>query len=137
MLKDLQVLELKKINITKNKAMNKASELPYYPRFIFNFNDGNCFSTGDLDEFEYIKEHGNDHEITQFLPGQKIDVSWVNEDEELEIRTYSVNKIEIRQIKYDLDEPTYGINMNDCSAINGRKKKWMMEIYVFLDKIEK
>lgn len=115
--------------------MMKASDLPYYPRFIFNFSDGSCFSTGDLDEFEYIKEHGTDYEITQFVTGQKIDVIWVDEHEEQEIRTYSVNKIDIHQIKYDLDEPTYGINLNDCSTITGRKKKWMMEIYIFLDKI--
>ncbi len=115
--------------------MNKANNLPYYPRFIFNFNDGLCFSTGDLDELEYIKESGTDYEITHFFPGQKIDVSWVNENEEPEIRKYEVNKIEVRQIKYDLDEPTYGINMNDCTSIYGKEKKWLMEIYIFMNKI--
>lgn len=117
--------------------MQNANNLPYYPRFIFNFNDGNCFSTGDLDKFEHIKGSGTDYEITQFYPGQKIDVKWVNESGEPEIRTYVVDKIEIQQIKYDLDEPTYGINMNDCTTYTGKEKKWIMEIYVFLITIEK
>lgn len=116
--------------------MTNASALPYYPRFIFNFSDGKCFSTCDLDEFKYIKEHEVDYDITRFVPGQKVDVSWVNENNEQEVTTYSVNKIEIHQIKYDLDEPTYGINMNDCASVFGKEKKWMMEIYVFLDPIQ-
>lgn len=116
--------------------MTDANSLPYYPRFIFNFNDGVCFSTGDLEHFEYIKEHKTDYEVTRFVPGQKVDVTFENEDNETEVKTYSVNRIEIQQIKYDLDEPTYGINMNDCSSIFGKEKKWMMEIYVFLDLVK-
>lgn len=113
--------------------MIKAANLPYYPRFIFNCDDGNCMSTGDLEMFEYIKESDSGHEITRFTPGQKINISWINESKELEIKTYKVDKIEIHQIKYDLDEPTYGMNLNDCTAVFGSKKKWMMEIYIFLN----
>ena len=116
--------------------MTKATNLPYYPRFIFNCDDGNCMSTGDLEMFEFIKESESEYEITRFTPGQKIDISLINENEEHEIRTYKVDKIEIHQIKYDLDEPTYGINSNDCTAIVGKEKKWMMDIYVFLNLIE-
>ena len=116
--------------------MTDTNSLPYYPRFIFNFNDDKCFSTGDLDEFEYIKEHKSEHKISRFVPGQNVDVTFVNENDESEIKTYLVNQIKIQQIKYDLDEPTYGINMDDCTAIFGKDKKWMMEIYVYLDLIE-
>lgn len=113
--------------------MTDANLLPYYPRFIFNFSDGNCFSTGDLTEFQFIKEHKTDYEISRFIPGQKIDFTWEDENENSIIKTYTVNKIQVQQIKYDLDEPTYGINLNDCGVISGEKKKWLMEIYVYLD----
>ena len=116
--------------------MTDSNSLPYYPRFIFNFSDDKCFSTGDLDEFEYIKEHKQDYKISRFVPGQKVDVTFVNENNESEVGTYSVNRIEIHQIKYDLDEPTYGFNMNDCTSIFGKEKKWLMEIYVYLDLVE-
>jgi hypothetical protein len=116
--------------------MTKANNLPYYPRFIFNCNDNKCMSTGDLELFKFIKESGTDYEITRFVPGQKIDISWINENEKVEIKTYTVNKIEIHQIKTDLDKPTYGINSNDCTMISGKEKKWMMEIYIFLDIIK-
>ena len=116
--------------------MNKVNNLAYYPRFIFNFNDGFCFSTGDLEELENIKESGKtDYKIARFFPEQKIDVMCINKNDVQEIRKYVVNKLEIKQIKYNLDEPTYGINMNDCTSIYGKEKKWLMEIYVFLDRV--
>ncbi|MDJ1495020.1 hypothetical protein QNI19_18925 [Cytophagaceae bacterium DM2B3-1] len=113
--------------------MTNANSLPYYPRFIFNFSDGRCFSTADLDWFTYIKDTGDDYPITSFVPGRLIDMKWTKENNELDIRTYKVDKIEIHQIKYDLDEPTYGMNSNDCMGVAGKEKKWMMEIYVFLE----
>ena len=116
--------------------MTDSNNLPYYPRFIFNCDDGNCMSTGDLKFFKFIKETGSEYDITKFTPGQKIDISWVNENDEQEIKTYEVNRIEIHQIKYDLDKPTYGMNSNDCTAIAGKEKKWMMEIYVFLNQLK-
>lgn len=116
--------------------MTDANSLPYYPRFIFNCNDGNCLSTADLELFKHIKETGSDYDISRFVPGQSISISWINDNEEKEVRSYVVNKIEIHQIKHDLDEPTYGTNMNDCTGIFGREKKWMMEIYVFLDLVK-
>lgn len=93
-------------------------------------------STGDLEFFKFIKETGSDYDITRFTPGQEINISWINENEEQEIKTYKVNRVEIHQIKYDLDEPTYGINSNDCMGIAGKEKKWMMEIYIFLDQVK-
>lgn len=116
--------------------MINASTLPYYPRFIFNCDDDRCFSTGDLDELEYIKESGTDYDVTRFVPNQILDISWSDGNGGFEIKSYSVDKIEIHQIKRDLDEPTYGINMNDCAEVYGREKKWMMEIYVFLKLIK-
>ncbi|MCF1192508.1 hypothetical protein LRR18_13010 [Mangrovimonas sp. AS39] len=113
--------------------MTKTNDLPYYPRFIFNCSDGNCLSTGDLELFDFIKETGSEFEITAFKPGQSLDITWVDENEDQIIKTYIVNRIQINQIKYDLDEPTFGINSNDCTAIQGKEKKWMMEIYIFLD----
>ena len=111
--------------------MTNANSLPYYPRFIFNCDDGVCISTGDLDTFEFIKEKGIEYNITSFRPGQKIDITLADEEKQ-EIKSYVVEKIEIQQIKYDLDAPTYGLNMNDCTSRIGVAKKWMMEIYVFL-----
>ena len=58
---------------------NKASELPYYPRFIFNSSDGSCFSTADLELFEFIKEAGSEYKISRFKKGQNIDVTTANE----------------------------------------------------------
>lgn len=115
---------------------NKASDLPYYPRFIFNCSDGNCFSTADLELFGFLKETGTDYKVSRFKKGQKIDVTTANDSEETLIKTYVVSEIEIQQIKYDIDEPTYGFNMNDCQSVDGSEKKWLMEIYVFLDLVE-
>jgi hypothetical protein len=113
--------------------MTNANLLPYYPRFIFNFNDGKCLSTADLDEFRHMKEHESGYEITRFFTGQKIDVTFVDVNERANVFTYIVNRVEIYEIKQDLDKPSYGFNGNDCRAISGKEKKWMMEIYVFLD----
>lgn len=112
-----------------------TNDLLHYPRFIFNCNDGRCLSTGDLEIFSHIKATGSSYDISSFVPGRNIDITWENENGEQEINTYTVNRIEIHQIKYDLDEPSYGVNSNDCIGVTGKKKKWMMEIYVFLDKI--
>lgn len=116
--------------------MTETNNLPYYPRFILNCDDGNCMSTGDLEMFKFIKEANNNYEITRFTPGQLIQISWSNENDEPQPQIYKVEKIEIHQIKYDLDEPTYGINTNDCTGIVGKEKKWMMDIYVFLNRVE-
>ncbi|MER3376528.1 MAG: hypothetical protein RIM83_17955 [Allomuricauda sp.] len=114
--------------------MTKASSLPYYPRFIFNCSDDNCFSTADVELFDSIKETGSDYEVTRFKKGQKLDITWIGENDETTVKTYRVSEIEIHQIKRDIDEPTYGINMNDCHGpVFGEKKKWLMEIYVFLE----
>jgi hypothetical protein len=115
--------------------MMDANSLPYYPRFIFNCNDGRCLTTGDLEIFKHIKEKGSDYDISRFVPGQRINISWTNNGEK-EVQSYEVKKIEIHQLKHDLDEPTYGTNMNDCTGLAGREKKWMMEIYVFLDAVK-
>lgn len=115
--------------------MTVTNSLPYYPRFIFNCNDGNCLTTGDLELFKFIKEKGSDYDITRFKTGEQINISWVNDNDETEVKTYIIDHIDIHQIKYDLDEPTYGMNSNDCTGLAGKEKKWMMEIYVFLNKV--
>lgn len=115
---------------------NKASKLPYYPRFIFNCSDGNRFSTADIELFKFIKESGTDNKVSRFKKGQKIDVSTTIGNVEAEVKTYRVSEIEIQQIKYDTDEPTYGFNKNDSPSVSGNKKDWLMEIYVFLDLVE-
>jgi hypothetical protein len=115
---------------------NKASELPYYPRFIFNCSDGSCFSTADLELFEFLKEVGTDYKVSRFKKGQNIEVTTSDETGETLIKTYKVSEIEIQQIKYDIDEPTYGFNMNDCQSVDGSEKKWLMEIYIFLELVE-
>lgn len=115
--------------------MKDANTLPYYPRFILNFDDGKCFSTGDLDQLQHIKESGINEGISQFFPGQIINATWQLENNKLEAISYKVDKIEIRQIKYDLDEPTFGVNENDCYSLFGKEKKWLMEIYVFFKKL--
>jgi hypothetical protein len=113
--------------------MTKASSLPHYPRFIFNCSDGNCFSTADLDLLEHIKETSTDYEVSRFKKGQSLDITWTDDQGNRTVKTYEVSEIEIHQIKRDIDEPTYGINLNDCSTVFGDKKKVLMEIYIFLD----
>ena len=117
--------------------MTKASSLPYYPRFIFNCSDGKGFSTADLDSLKYVKDSDDKHgdDITQFVPGQRISVTWSTDDKG-EVRSYEVDKIEIHQIKYDLDEPTFGMNSNDVMDVSGKPKKHMMDIYVFLKAVK-
>ena len=116
--------------------MKKATELPYYPRFIFNCSDHNCFSTADVELLEHIKETGSEYEITRFTRGQSLDITWADEVGNLTLKTYKVREIEIHQIKYDIDEPTYGINLNDCQTVFGKEKKVLMELYIFLDLVE-
>ena len=113
--------------------MTKASELPYYPRFIFNCSDDNCFSTADLELFGHIKETGSEYEISRFKKGQSLDITWIDEQDNQVVKTYKVSDIEIHQIKRNIDEPTYGFNKNDCTSVQGNKKIWLMEIYIFLD----
>ena len=116
--------------------MTKASLLPYYPRFIFNCSDGKCFSTADVDWLKDVKDSDYEGDITQFVPGQNINITWSVAEGGVEIKSYSVNRVEVHQIKYDLDEPTYGMNSNDTMEVVGREKKHMMEIYVFLDEVK-
>ncbi|WP_373396396.1 hypothetical protein V8V91_17035 [Algoriphagus halophilus] len=116
--------------------MTLASSLPYYPRFIFNCSDDNCMSTTDLKQFEHIKETGSEYEVTRFKKGQSLDITWVDENGNIIVKTYKVSDIEIHQIKRDIDEPTYGMNKNDCTVVQGDKKKWLMEIYIFLNLVE-
>ena len=112
--------------------MIDTNKLPYYPRFIFNCDDGKCMSTGDLEYFRYFKESESKDDINKFKPGQQITINW---EDGAELKTYQVDKIEIHRIKYDLDMPTRGMNLNDCAAIDGQEKKWMMEIYIFLKQL--
>ena len=118
--------------------MDKASLLPYYPRFIFKFGENDCFSTADLDMFKFIKEviDGKEYDVTRFIIGQIINVTVANKDGSTEVKKYRVKKVEIQQIKDDLDAPTYGINLEDCPTIFGKEKKWLMEIYIFLDPVK-
>ncbi|RYE18308.1 MAG: hypothetical protein EOP45_14345 [Sphingobacteriaceae bacterium] len=113
--------------------MNHANALPYYPRFVFNCSNGECLSTGDLEFFESIKDLNSSYDITSFVPGEKINIYWPIENSEPEIKTYLINRIEIHQIKYDLDKAVKGENSNDCKLIYGREKKWLMDVYIFLD----
>lgn len=113
--------------------MTKANNLPYYPRFIFNCSDGYAFSTGDLEIFKLIKETGKDYEVTSFRQGQSLNITQIDENNEKVVKTYVVNRIQVNRIKYDLDEPDYGINLDDSTSIQGKKKKWLMEIFVYLD----
>lgn len=115
--------------------MTDVNLLPYYPRFIFNCNDGMCLSTGDVELLDQLKEAGNGYPISRFVSGQRVRICWKTEIGGQDVRTYVVNKIEIHQIKRDLDEPTYGTNSNDCIVNSGRDKNWLMEIYVFLDAV--
>lgn len=79
--------------------MKDANSLPYYPRFIFNCSDGKCLSTGDLDFFKHIKEIETDYDITSFVPGRKLEITWATDNEEQEIKAYIINRIEIHQLK--------------------------------------
>lgn len=85
--------------------------------------------------FKYLKVSGSEYDISRFKKGQKIDIDIASERGETIVKTYIVSEIEIHQIKYDIDEPTYGLNKNDCLSVDGAKKKWLMEIYIFLDLI--
>jgi hypothetical protein len=115
--------------------MTDANLLPYYPRFILNCSDGKCLSTGDLDIFKFITESSSDYNISRFYPGQRINIAWENGAGEKEIKSYELKSIEVQEIKYDLDAPSYGLNSNDCMGLHGIEKKWMMEIYIFLDAV--
>jgi hypothetical protein len=114
--------------------MPKASTLPYYPRFIFTCDDGKCFSTADLDYLRDIKDADDkyEHDITQFVPGQLLKITWAADNNQTEVKYYEVDRLEVHQIKYDTNEPTVGMNSNDCTVIAGQPKKHLMEIYVFL-----
>nr|WP_276904078.1 hypothetical protein [Pedobacter kyonggii] len=116
--------------------MTNATDLPYYPRFIFNCSDDRCFSTGDLDYLKFIKEKGSEYEITRFKKGQILQITWEEDNGKKLVKDYEVSDVEIAQIKYDVDEPTYGINSNDCTGIYGKEKKWLMEIYIFLKALD-
>ncbi|WP_338815680.1 hypothetical protein V9L05_21840 (plasmid) [Bernardetia sp. Wsw4-3y2] len=115
--------------------MTNANSLPYYPRFIFSCNDGKYFSTGDLDFFKFVKKRDRTYDITSFSSGDEVDIYWENDDGKTEVIAYTVDHIDIHQIKRDIDEPTKGLNMNDCTLF-GKEKKWIMEIYIFLNKIK-
>ena len=114
--------------------MTDANSLPYYPRFIFNCNDGRCFSTGDLDLFRFIKKRGKDYDITSFASGEEVEIHW-EDDDEITTIAYVIDHIDIHQIKRDVDEPTKGLHINDCT-LSGKEKKWIMEIYIFLNTIK-
>ncbi|ARV15354.1 hypothetical protein [Polaribacter sp. SA4-12] len=115
--------------------MNEINELPYYPRFIFNISNGNCFSTADLEVLNNIKEKGRKGKINNFKKGQIISISEINENAENIVKTYKVLEIEIGEIKYEIDEKKYGINLNDCEN-SGKDKIWLMEIFIKLELIE-
>jgi hypothetical protein len=112
--------------------MKDANLLSTYPRFIFNCNDGRCLSTGDLNFIKKIKLKGFKGNIIQFIPEQEIEIPWTVENK-TELKTYKIESIEIRQIKYDLDEQHYGFNSDDCENIQGQDKTWIMEIYIRLN----
>ena len=115
--------------------MNKINELSYYPRFVFNTSENNSFSTIDLELFKHFKEADRNNKINHFKKNQIIDITTSNKSGETVVKTYKVTDIEIQQIKYDFDEISYGVNMNDDGR-NYDEKKWLVEIYIFLDLIK-
>lgn len=112
--------------------MNEIENLSYYPKFIFNTSDGKAFSTTSLDTFKHLKEIGRNNKINRFVKGQNINITTTDESDNIEVKLYEVTKIEIQNIKYEINEPDYGVNMND-SLTEDKEKKILMEIYIFLE----
>ena len=111
--------------------MKHVNDLSYCPRFILKTSEGLSFSTNNLKIFEFVKDVKSGKKVNHFKNGQEISIIFENES----INKYVVTGIEIQQIKYNLDEPNYGINFNDSELIDDSKIT-TMEIYVFLEKIE-
>lgn len=125
-------------NSLQNSQMTKASSLTYYPRFVLTCSDGQCLATADLDYLlKYVRDAEDNYggDITQFVPGQILKISWAGVDNEVDVRSYKVDRVEVHQIKSDLDMPTTGDMSDNCRETFGKEKQHMMEVYVFLNAV--
>ena len=112
----------------------KINDLKHYPRFVISRPDGKCFSTLDLDELKYMNNDDHDSKINSFRTGEIIKVKWNDKNETLR---YKIQKIDIRDLRYDTEEPLYGAWEDDCTSLSGMEKIELMAIFIFLEDIDK
>lgn len=103
----------------------KITDLPYYPNFVFmSENSDACFSTKDIEMFEFIKYEQSQSKVDSLEVGDKIYFEPNNE------MIYEIISVSIRQIVEDTDFFNYGFDSQNCTEIQGKQKSSMLKIMI-------
>ncbi|MDQ0064175.1 hypothetical protein [Chryseobacterium lathyri] len=104
----------------------KLEQIPYFVKFIFSCENGECFSTSDSEMLKFIIDQNSNEKINKLYIGQKLKFEPIEENE----KTYEITDIKIRHIFPDIDDHKIGFDMEDCEYSQGENKEWLFSILV-------
>jgi hypothetical protein len=106
----------------------KISELPYYVKFVFLCSDGNCYSTSDIRMLEHIKSVESGEPVSFLGVGDRI--IFVPKTDDI----YRIASVAIQYIVDDTELMHLGVDLEDCTEMQGEKKNWLLKILLRADR---
>lgn len=104
----------------------KLIDIPYFVKFIFSCDNGECFSTTDSEMLKFIVDADTKKPIIKLNIGQKIQFESVADNSKI----YEITDIIIRHLFEDTDSHNYGFDSEDCDYTQGEDKEWLFSILI-------
>ena len=104
----------------------KLEQIPYFVKFIFSCENGECFSTSDSEMLKFIIDKNTNEKIDRLFIGQKLNFEPTEENE----NTYEIIDIKLRHIFHDTEYHKKGIDMEDCEYPQGENKEWLFSVLI-------
>lgn len=104
----------------------KLEQIPYFVKFIFSCENGECFSTSDSEMLKFIIDAKTKESISALSIGQKVMFEPTKDNN----KTYEITDIKIRHIFDDTEMHKYGVDMEDCIYPQGESKEWLFSILI-------
>ena len=100
-------------------------DIPFFVKFIFSGDTGDCYSTTDIEIFEFIKYKSTNKAIYGIEVGDKIYF-----EPNPQSKFYEVTNVKIRHLTKDTETQKYGIDSEDCTGASGKEKEYFFSILV-------
>lgn len=104
----------------------KLEHIPYFVKFIFSCENGECMSTSDSEMLKFVINKNTKEKIDKLFIGQKLIFEPVEDND----KTYEITDIKIRHIFDDTEYHKKGIDMEDCTYTQGENKEWLFSILI-------
>ena len=103
----------------------KITNLPYFVKFIFSSDEGDCYQTSKIDNLQFIIDDATNDKIDKLYIGQKIRV---------EEHSYEIYDIKIRHLFDDTYYHRYGVDLESCNCPDDNE--WLFSILVSIKKVK-